>query len=425
MAMVVKVRFRRASKLYDFDANGLEVGTGSYIVTETVRGVEIGECMSELREVSENQYVVPLKPILRVATEEDLAIQKENDEKEKEALTIAEQKVLELKLDMKLVDVEYSFDRTKITFYFTADGRIDFRILVKSLASVFKTRIELRQIGVRDEAKMLGGLGPCGRPICCRQFLVDFQPVSIKMAKEQNLSLNPTKISGICDRLMCCLKYEQDHYESTRKKMPKIGRDVVTPDGIGVITQINVLSETVTVRLPVGDTFEIRTYPMDDCSRVEKDSRGNPVPQQPRCEKAEADESAVELPDEIEAAFPIEVEEPDKPAPDAEAPAKPKRKKRHKSRSQGQKHAGDAGQDQGARPAGESRRAQSAKAASAAKGATDAKPAPAAAPSDGAGKGENDEKRPKKSRSSRNRRRDGHRRSHDKPQTDGAKAPEA
>ncbi|MBO5535021.1 MAG: stage 0 sporulation family protein, partial [Clostridia bacterium] len=260
MAMVVKVRFRRASKLYDFDANGLEVSAGSYIVTETIRGMEIGECMGDLREVGDDQMIAPLKPILRIATEEDLNLQRENEEREKQALLTAEQKVQDLKLDMKLVDVEFAFDRSKITFYFTADGRVDFRILVKSLASVFKTRIELRQIGVRDEAKMLGGLGPCGRPICCRQFLADFQPVSIKMAKEQNLSLNPTKISGICDRLMCCLKYEQEHYENTRKKMPKIGRELMTPDGIGVITAINVLSETVTVRLPVGDSFENRVY---------------------------------------------------------------------------------------------------------------------------------------------------------------------
>ncbi len=294
MAMVVKVRFRRASKLYDFDANGLEVSAGSYIVTETIRGMEIGECMGDLREVGDDQMIAPLKPILRIATEEDLKLQRENEEREKQALLTAEQKVQDLKLDMKLVDVEFAFDRSKITFYFTADGRVDFRILVKSLASVFKTRIELRQIGVRDEAKMLGGLGPCGRPICCRQFLADFQPVSIKMAKEQNLSLNPTKISGICDRLMCCLKYEQEHYENTRKKMPKIGRELMTPDGIGVITAINVLSETVTVRLPVGDSFENRVYAIDDCQRTDG-SRTQP----PKANKdGEPEEKAEVLPAE-------------------------------------------------------------------------------------------------------------------------------
>ena len=264
MAMVVKVRFRRASKLYDFDTNGLDVSTGTYIVTETIRGIEIGECMSEVSEVSDTQVSVPLKPIHRIATEEDLRIQSENEEKEKTAFEIADKKIQELKLDMKLVDVEYAFDRSKITFNFTADGRVDFRNLVKNLASVFKTRIELRQIGVRDEAKMLGGLGPCGRPICCRQFLTAFQPVSIKMAKEQNLSLNPTKISGICDRLMCCLKYEQDHYETTRKKMPKVGKEIETPEGFGTVTAVNVLSEQLTVRLPVGDSFENRVYTFEE-----------------------------------------------------------------------------------------------------------------------------------------------------------------
>ena len=174
---------------------------------------------------------------------------------------------------MKLVDVEYAFDRSKIIFYFTANGRVDFRMLVKSLASIFKTRIELRQIGVRDEAKMLGGIGPCGRPICCRTFLSDFTPVSIKMAKEQNLSLNPTKISGLCDRLMCCLKYEQDHYEQTRKRMPRVGREIITPDGSGVINAINVLEETVRVRIAVGDSFELREYKIDDCQRPGQDER--------------------------------------------------------------------------------------------------------------------------------------------------------
>ena len=273
MAMVIRVRFKRAAKLYDFDPNGLELHNGMSVVTETARGVELGECMSGVMDVPDERLVLPLKPILRIATEQDLAMQKRNEQAEKEAFDIAIDRIAEHKLEMKLVDVEYAFDRSKIIFYFTANGRVDFRMLVKSLASIFKTRIELRQIGVRDEAKMLGGIGPCGRPICCRTFLSDFTPVSIKMAKEQNLSLNPTKISGLCDRLMCCLKYEQDHYEQTRKRMPRVGREIITPDGSGVINAINVLEETVRVRIAVGDAFELREYKIDDCQRPGQDER--------------------------------------------------------------------------------------------------------------------------------------------------------
>ena len=273
MAMVIRVRFKRAAKLYDFDPNGLELHNGMSVVTETARGVELGECMSGVMDVPDERLVLPLKPILRIATEQDLAMQKRNEQAEKEAFDIAIDRIAEHKLEMKLVDVEYAFDRSKIIFYFTANGRVDFRMLVKSLASIFNTRIELRQIGVRDEAKMLGGIGPCGRPICCRTFLSDFTPVSIKMAKEQNLSLNPTKISGLCDRLMCCLKYEQDHYEQTRKRMPRVGREIITPDGSGVINAINVLEETVRVRIAVGDSFELREYKIDDCQRPGQDER--------------------------------------------------------------------------------------------------------------------------------------------------------
>ena len=273
MAMVLRVRFKRAAKLYDFDPNGLELHNGMSVVTETARGVELGECMSGVMDVPDERLVLPLKPILRIATEQDLAMQKRNEQAEKEAFDIAIDRIAEHKLEMKLVDVEYAFDRSKIIFYFTANGRVDFRMLVKSLASIFKTRIELRQIGVRDEAKMLGGIGPCGRPICCRTFLSDFTPVSIKMAKEQNLSLNPTKISGLCDRLMCCLKYEQDHYEQTRKRMPRVVREIITPDGSGVINAINVLEETVRVRIAVGDSFELREYKIDDCQRPGQDER--------------------------------------------------------------------------------------------------------------------------------------------------------
>ena len=224
MAMVIRVRFKRAAKLYDFDPNGLELHNGMSVVTETARGVELGECMSGVMDVPDERLVLPLKPILRIATEQDLAMQKRNEQAEKEAFDIAIDRIAEHKLEMKLVDVEYAFDRSKIIFYFTANGRVDFRMLVKSLASIFKTRIELRQIGVRDEAKMLGGLGICGRPFCCSQFLDDFVPVSIKMAKTQNLSLNPTKISGTCGRLMCCLKYEQNADAFTRHDLAGLHR---------------------------------------------------------------------------------------------------------------------------------------------------------------------------------------------------------
>ena len=294
MAMVIRVRFKRASKLYDFDPNGLELHTGTKVITETARGVELGECVSGVMEVPDERVVSPLKPIIRIATEQDLQIQRRNEQSEKEAFDIAVEKIAEHKLEMKLVDVEYAFDHSKIIFYFTANGRVDFRMLVKNLAGIFKTRIELRQIGVRDEAKMLGGIGPCGRPICCRTYLGDFTPVSIKMAKEQNLSLNPTKISGLCDRLMCCLKYEQDHYEATRKRMPRVGREIITPDGVGTINAINVLSETVRVRIAVGDSFELREYPIDDCQRPGADAQpqqggeaGGEAPVQQRPQKPE------------------------------------------------------------------------------------------------------------------------------------------
>lgn len=312
MAMVIRVRFKRAAKLYDFDPNGLDLHNGMSVVTETARGVELGECMSGIMDVPDERVVLPLKPIIRIATEQDLAMQKRNEQAEKEAFDIAIDRIAEHKLEMKLVDVEYAFDRSKIIFYFTANGRVDFRMLVKSLASIFKTRIELRQIGVRDEAKMLGGIGPCGRPICCRTFLSDFTPVSIKMAKEQNLSLNPTKISGLCDRLMCCLKYEQDNYEQTRKRMPRVGREIITPDGVGVINAINVLEETVRVRIAVGDSFELREYAIDDCQRPEREERKSLRPEEEQ-ESASTAENAQEA---------LQSESAEQPA---ERPAPPRR----------------------------------------------------------------------------------------------------
>ena len=264
MATVVGVRFKNAGKLYYFDPGKLWPAAGSYVIVETARGVEYGQVITGVREVDDELITSPLKQVIRIGTDEDAKHAKENEAFEKEAYKICQHKIEEHKLDMKLVGVEQTFDNAKILFYFTANGRVDFRSLVKDLASVFHTRIELRQIGVRDEAKMLGGLGPCGRPICCGSFLGDFQPVSIKMAKEQNLSLNPTKISGVCGRLMCCLKFEQDHYEATRKRMPKVGKEIETPDGFGVVMDINVLKETLTVRIHKGDSSEYKTYALED-----------------------------------------------------------------------------------------------------------------------------------------------------------------
>ena len=343
MAMVIRVRFKRAAKLYDFDPNGLELHNGMSVVTETARGVELGECMSGVMDVPDERLVLPLKPILRIATEQDLAMQKRNEQAEKEAFDIAIDRIAEHKLEMKLVDVEYAFDRSKIIFYFTANGRVDFRMLVKSLASIFKTRIELRQIGVRDEAKMLGGIGPCGRPICCRTFLSDFTPVSIKMAKEQNLSLNPTKISGLCDRLMCCLKYEQDHYEQTRKRMPRVGREIITPDGSGVINAINVLEETVRVRIAVGDSFELREYKIDDCQRPGQDER------KPRSEEDATAEDAQQAAENAEGGA-AETAEPNQPKKQEQRPPRGERPERAPRPERGPKPERGPRPERGERP---------------------------------------------------------------------------
>lgn len=249
MAEVVGIRFKEVGKVYYFDPDSMKFKKGDKAIVETARGVECGEVAMENREVPEEEIVKPLKRIIRTATEADLKIVAENREKEKKAFDICEQKIRAHKLEMKLVDVEYTFDSSKILFYFTADGRVDFRELVKDLAGVFRTRIELRQIGVRDESKMIGGFGICGRPFCCSSFLGDFQPVSIKMAKEQGLSLNPTKISGTCGRLMCCLKYEQEAYEHLLRHTPKIGAVVETREGRGTVLDNNLLTGMLTIRL--------------------------------------------------------------------------------------------------------------------------------------------------------------------------------
>lgn len=249
MSEVIGVRFKKVGKVYYFDPCGEKVAAGQNVVVETARGIEYGETVLDNREVDDEELVKPLKKLIRVATEEDAQVVEENNRKAKEAFTICEKKIADHKLEMKLVAVEYTFDLNKVLFYFTADGRVDFRELVKDLAAVFRTRIELRQIGVRDEAKMLGGLGVCGRPLCCSSFLDDFQPVSINMAKEQNLSLNPTKISGTCGRLMCCLKYEHEVYEELSKVTPRPDSLVNTPEGRGTVVDASMLRGTCRVRL--------------------------------------------------------------------------------------------------------------------------------------------------------------------------------
>lgn len=265
MIKVTGVRFRSAGKIYYFDPADFDIKKGDNVIVETARGVEFGTVVMGIREVEDDKVVSPLKPILRMATEKDQDIVERNREREKEAFDICLEKIRKHNLDMKLVDAEYTFDNNKVLFYFTADGRVDFRELVKDLAAIFKTRIELRQIGVRDETKILGGIGICGRPLCCHSWMPEFVPVSIKMAKEQNLSLNPTKISGTCGRLMCCLKNEQDTYEYLNSKLPNVGDFVTTEDGLkGEVASVNVLRQQVKVIVNLDkDEKEIKEYPVD------------------------------------------------------------------------------------------------------------------------------------------------------------------
>lgn len=265
MTKVVGIRFRTAGKIYFFDPLHFEIKRGDNVIVETARGIEFGTAVSDVREVEDDKVVQPLKPVLRVASERDREQEAANKLKEKEAYRICLEKIQKHELEMKLIDAEYTFDNNKVLFYFTADGRIDFRELVKDLASVFKTRIELRQIGVRDETKILGGIGICGRPLCCHTHLSDFIPVSIKMAKEQNLSLNPTKISGVCGRLMCCLKHEEDTYEELNRRLPGIGDYVTTEDGLrGEVHSVNVLRQLVKVIVDKDDEKEILEYPVEE-----------------------------------------------------------------------------------------------------------------------------------------------------------------
>ena len=265
MTKIVGIRFRNVGKIYYFDPKNYKMQIGDHVIVETARGVEFGRVVLGPKEVGENEVVHPLKEVLRVATQADKDREKQNRQKEREAFKICQKKIREHGLEMKLIDAEYTFDNNKVLFYFTADGRIDFRQLVKDLAAIFKTRIELRQIGVRDETKILGGIGICGRQLCCHTYLSEFAPVSIKMAKEQNLSLNQTKISGVCGRLMCCLKNEQETYEELNKKLPGIGDIVTLPDGLqGAVHSVNVLRQRVKVIVEINDEKEIQEYPVGE-----------------------------------------------------------------------------------------------------------------------------------------------------------------
>ncbi len=276
MVKVIGVKFKTSGRVYWFDPLDLPVKAGDGVIVETARGLEYGDVPNDVKEVDESEVVAPLKPVVRIATDEDRRLRATYAAKESDAFAVCQEKIAAHGLDMKLVDVEYTFNGSKVVFYFTADERVDFRELVKDLAYALKTRIELRQIGVRDEAKMLGGLGPCGRLVCCKSFLDDFRPVSIKMAKEQNLSLSPTKISGLCGRLMCCLQYEQSAYEAVRSKMPKPGREVNTVDGVGVVVENNTITERTKVRLTMEDgSIDVREYPYTHLS-----APGEPLPEE-------------------------------------------------------------------------------------------------------------------------------------------------
>ena len=327
---VISVKFRDGGKSYFFDPGELEIKEGDGVIVETARGVEFADVVSPIQEIDESRVVAPLKGVVRIATDYDRELRDTNRAKEKDAFETCEKKIAEHGLEMKLVDVEYSYNGSKVMFYFTADGRVDFRELVKDLAGVFRTRIELRQIGVRDEAKMLGGLGSCGRPVCCKAFLSDFAPVSIKMAKEQGLSLSPTKISGICGRLMCCLKYEQDGYEYMRKLMPRPGRDVSTPDGDGTVIENNPITEKTKVRVTLADgTIDIRDYPYKELTQLN-------THHQEFVENGDDSEDDYEGADEIKEEAPAAAETaPDESENEAEqGEAEPEEEKREQSERQ-------------------------------------------------------------------------------------------
>ena len=329
MTHIIGVRFQQGGKEYIYDAGENTPKAGDYVIVETGKGIDLAEVTRNAREQETEEEAEPqaFPQMVRIATAQDIQRATDNRAREQEAYRICCQKIAEHRLEMKLVSVEVLFDNSKMLFYFTANGRVDFRGLVKDLASVFKTRIELRQIGVRDEARMLGGLGPCGRPICCGSFLNDFQPVSIKMAKEQNLSLNPTKISGVCGRLMCCLKYEQDQYEQTRKRMPRVGREVITPDGTGVVSDLNIVKETVSVRIPNGDTTEVKEYPLEQIIRPGTERKAQDAPEDSArpdeipAEESQAESVALAAEEEI---LILERSDPDLEEPEPEKPMEQK-----------------------------------------------------------------------------------------------------
>lgn len=306
MIKVVGIRFQRAGKIYYFDPLDYDLETAMHVIVETARGVEMGTVLIPPKEVEDDKVIQPLKPVIRIATDEDEKVMERNKEKEAEAYVICKEKIEKHGLEMKLVAAEYTFDNNKLLFYFTADGRIDFRELVKDLASVFRTRIELRQIGVRDETKMLGGIGICGRELCCKSYLTDFVPVSIKMAKEQNLSLNPTKISGVCGRLMCCLKNEQDTYEYLNSRLPSVGDYVTTPGGMkGEVQSINVLRQLVKVIVDNGEEKELIEYPVDDLQFTPKRRKDVKVTEEELKELEGLEDSGTETAEE---------EKPERPA---------------------------------------------------------------------------------------------------------------
>lgn len=337
MSEVIGVKFKEGGKVYYFDPNGVTARAEEAVIVETARGMECGVVAVANREVSEEEIVKPLKQVVRLATPKDVAQMEENRKREAHAFEVCQQKILDHKMDMKLVDVEYTFDNSKILFYFTADGRVDFRDLVKDLASVFRTRIELRQIGVRDEAKMLGGLGICGRVFCCSSFLSDFQPVSIKMAKEQGLSLNPTKISGTCGRLMCCLKYEQNAYEDLLRTTPRVGTVVNTPEGPGTVAEIiNLLTGNLKIKLETGDSFTFKNFMKHELTPLREEGRTVREPRQPQ---AGADENNGDTPRE------------DKEAPRREGGKRPSRGSRPQKRQGGK--PGQQNKPQPAAPAPE------------------------------------------------------------------------
>ena len=313
MPDVISVRFRGRGKAYDFDPGSLTLHEGDQVVVETSKGSELGACVSEVHDLPENKVYSPLRPVLRLATEDDLRRAEQNRAREKSAFAICEERIAAHGLEMKLVDVEYSFEGNKALFFFTADGRVDFRELVKDLAATFHVRIELRQIGVRDGAKLLGGLGICGRPFCCSTFLEEFQPVSIKMAKTQSLSLNPTKISGTCGRLMCCLKYEQEAYEDLIRNMPKQDAQVDTPKGKGTVAEVNLLRRTVKVRLAEGpDTTSLQSWNVDRLGYTLNGEYKEPIPEEP---KAEEEKSELRLLGWLEEGKPISLTPEEEPQP--------------------------------------------------------------------------------------------------------------